>query len=343
MTTRRALPWVFLVVVVALLGWKLGTTQFDWKGFAHSLRAVNLRLISLAFVVVNLNNPLRAMRWALFLRPALRSAGRRPKWTELVGAQFIGFTALALFGRLGELVRPLLISRRTGLTFSSQIAVVAVERVFDLMAFGLIFAVNLLVATNLRGIPYLSKAGYFIAAMTLFLVVFVVLVRVAGEALAHAAERVIGMVSTSAGESMRDKILGFQSGLNVIDSFADFALAASLSFVIWITIAIAYILVIQAFPDPVRALTPGHTIVLMGFSIAGSALPIPGGSGAWAGNTYALGLFGIPGEFAASAGLLLWIVLNMSVVPGGLLFSRLEGISLRSIVTRSEAGEEARS
>ena len=70
----------------------------------------------------------------------------------------------------------------------------------------------------------------------------------------------------------------------------------------------------------------------MGFSIAGSALPIPGGSGAWAGNVFALtNLLHIPGELAAGAGLAVWLVTSMSVIPAGLVFAQQGGISLTEL------------
>ena len=52
----------------------------------------------------------------------------------MVPAQFIGFTSVAVLGRLGEFVRPYLVARRQQVTFTSQLAVYTVERVFDLLA-----------------------------------------------------------------------------------------------------------------------------------------------------------------------------------------------------------------
>jgi uncharacterized membrane protein YbhN (UPF0104 family) len=97
------------------------------------------------------------------------------------------------------------------------------------------------------------------------------------------------------------------------------------------------VLVLRAFPAPVHDMTVAATIVLMGFSIAGSALPIPGGSGAWAAIVLAMtSLFHIPQELAWGAGMIVWLVLNMSVIPGGLIYARLEGISLGQVAKRSE-------
>ena len=342
MNLRRAIPWLLLALVAGLVAWKLSTSHFDWGGFARSFRTANAGLIALAILVIYINYVIRALRWAVFLRPAFKVSGRTPTpWSKLVGSQFIGFTGLSIFGRIGELIRPLLISRLTGLSFASQIAVLTVERIFDLGAFGLIFALTLLIAPQLQALPYLHKAGYTIGGLTVVIAAFIVAVRLAGEVVAKVTQQLVGLVSKPAGGIAAEKILAFRHGLDVIDSFVDFLYAAALSLFLWATIALSYLLTLKAFPAPVHDLSLGHTIVLMGFSIAGSALPIPGGGGAWAGNVFALNsLFHIPGEQAASAGLLVWLVTSMTVIPVGLIFAKIDGISLGQVARRSEDVEE---
>jgi ABC-type molybdate transport system permease subunit len=111
----------------------------------HILHAVGL--IYLAYVV-------RAIRWKIFLRPVRNTSA----W-GLIPPTIIGFAGLALLGRPGELIRPYLISRRLNLTFSSQLAVWAVERIFDIAAFTLLLPMlaacfaAMLVPTLLRDVP----------------------------------------------------------------------------------------------------------------------------------------------------------------------------------------------
>ncbi len=342
MNTRRRLTWVLAAAVLAFLVCKLRTSHFYCSVFVRSFRTADARLLLLAVLVIYSNNLFRALRWSIFLRPAYRASGLTPiPWYHLIGSQFLGFTGLALFGRIGELIRPLLVARRTGLSFPSQVAVVTVERVFDLSAFALIFTGNLLLSPNLRTLPYLHRAGFTIGGLTLALLIFVVAIRLAGTAVARAAKALVGIISKPAGAALAEKILSFRAGLNVIDSLADFGLIAFLSLALWGTIASCYVLVTKAFPAPVHTLTAAHTIVLMGFSIAGSALPIPGGSGSWAGNVFALTeLFGIPKELAVSTGLMLWMILTLSIIPAGLLYARIEGISLGQVARRSEEAED---
>jgi uncharacterized protein (TIRG00374 family) len=342
-TLRTLLPWLVLLLLAGFIGHKLHTSHFDWAGFARSWRTADFRLIALAIAVILTNYVFRAMRWAVFLRPAYRALGQKPiHWWSLVGSQFIGFTGLVLFGRIGELIRPLLVSRRTGLTFSSQIAVVTVERVFDLGAFALIFSLNLLLAPGLQNLPHhelFHKVGYAIAAVTVILCVFVAAVRLAGSAVAALMNRLIGLVSKPAGISAAEKILSFRNGLNVIDNLLDFLWAAALSLATWFAIAITYVLTLKAFPPPVHALTIADALLLMGFSVVGGIVQLPGvGGGAQALTIGALTqLFGIPTALAISSGLMVWLTSSMCVIPFGLIYAKIEGISLRQVATKSEA------
>ena len=331
---------------MAFVGWKLHSSHFDWAGFAASWETADFKLIALGTALIYFNYLIRAMRWAVFLRPAIRHSGvKRTSWVGLVGSQFIGFTGLAIFGRIGELIRPLLVSRRTNLTFSSQVAVVTVERVFDLGAFAVLFSLNLLLSPSLQTLPYHEKfhtVGYAVAGLTIFLATFVGGVRLAGTFMAGLVRRLVGLVSKPAGVMAGGKILEFREGLNVIESFGDFLLATGLSLVLWITIALSYVAVMKAFPAPVHDLNVASTIVLLGFSVVGSLVALPGvGGGAQVGIISALTLlFGIPKELAVSSGLMVWLVSTMSVIPAGLIFAKVEGISLGQVARRSEAEEK---
>jgi glycosyltransferase 2 family protein len=344
MNKRKAVIWLVVVALVALLAWKLHTSHFDWAGFWRACRSADWRLLLLATAIIWLNMLFRAARWAVFLKPSL-PPGERAPWYSLIGSQFIGFAGLAIFGRIGELIRPFLVSKRTGLPFSSQVAVVAVERIFDLGAFALIFSADLLLAPQLNSLPYHERfhmVGFAIAGLTLVLVLFVVTVRVAGGPTARLFGSITGKVSKSAGETVAGKILEFRDGLNTIATVGDFVSVTIMSILMWICIAASYVIVMRAFPSPVHDLTIAHVVLLMGFSVVGSLVQLPGiGGGAQALTIGALTeLFRIPAELAASAGLILWAISSMSIILPGLIYARIEQVSLGSVTKASEAAGE---
>jgi uncharacterized protein (TIRG00374 family) len=322
---KRALPWLVLAAVIAFVAWKLHGSHFDYAGAWAAIRTANPWLLAAAILVIYSNCILRALRWSLFLRA---DGGPAVPWTRLAGSQFIGFTGLALFGRIGELIRPLLVARRAQRTFASQIAVVTVERVFDLAAFGTLFAVTLLSSPTLRALPFIGQAGKVIGGLTVVLFLFVALVLLAGDTVARLAAKLSPTVA--------EKVLTFRDGLRVIRG--SFLPVAAISLGLWASVVTAYWLVFHAFPAPVSNLGLGAAVVITGFSIAGSALPVPSGSGSWAGISFALArLFHVPDTIAIPAGLLVWAVGTLAIIPAGLLFARTEGISLTGLLGKSEA------
>jgi hypothetical protein len=82
-----------------------------------------------------------SVRWSLLLRH-----NKRVPPLALLGTQVIGFTAVALIGRLADPVRPYLVSKKTGLSLSTQFAVYIVERLFDFGAMALIICSVILLA-----------------------------------------------------------------------------------------------------------------------------------------------------------------------------------------------------
>ena len=344
MNQRKLIVWAITLLAAGLIAWKLHSSHFDWLAFWRACRSVDWRLLLLAVLIIYTNFIFRAARWALFLKPSM-PPGERVSAAKLIPSQFIGFTGLAVLGRIGELIRPYLVSRRTGLSFSSQLAVVAVERIFDLAAFGILSGGNLLFSQQLNALPYHERYhlfGYAILGIIVFLSLFVVFVRVAGEAMARTLGALAGKISPSAGETVAAKILEFRSGLNTVGSFGDFLAISGLSLLTWVSIAVSYVVVMRAFPAPVHDLTQSHILLLMGFSVVGSLVQLPGiGGGAQLLTIGALTvLFRIPNELASSAGMILWVITNMSVIPAGLLFTRGEHVSLRSLAKQSDDAAE---
>ena len=196
----------------------------------------------------------------------------------MVPAQFIGFTAVAVLGRLGEFVRPYLVARRQHVTFTSQLAVYAVERVFDLLAAAVIIAVTLSISTSVRSLPYhqqFRRAGYFGIAPPLLLALVAVTIRFLGR-VADSASRAFGVISKKLAHAVQEKILAFSYGLDAIAGWSELLLVLLYSFSTWGLIALAYVVVVHAFSVPELASIPAaQTILLMAGSLFGSFAQLP--------------------------------------------------------------------
>jgi hypothetical protein len=343
MTKRNGVLWlvvfVVLAVVVALLWNKV---HFDWTMFWQQLRYVSVGHIVAGIALIYATYWLRAIRWAVFVSPTKKvSAG------SLLGSQFIGFTAVALFGRLADLTRPYLVARRIGLSLSSQVAVYTIERMFDLGAAAVIFSCAL--AFTPKNLPHhdvFVRAGVLSLGATLAIAVFAGAVRLAGGTIAGFARGTVGLLSKSAGESIATKIIGFRDGLNALSSARDFGIVVLLSLAMWGLIGSAYLQTAHAFvhTPELGGLTFSRTMLLMAVSIGGSLLQLPviGWFTQIAVTAAAMHTFyGAPIEAATACGAMLLVVTFLCIIPTGFIYSQVEHVNLKRVAQESEAAGTA--
>lgn len=339
MKKRSGIVWIAVVVVLAVVVFLFrDKVHFDWKMFWHQLKHVAWIHIWAGIALIYATYWLRSIRWSVFLSPTKKVPAH-----SLIGSQFIGFTAVALFGRLADLTRPYLVSRRVALPLSSQIAVYTIERMFDLGAAAIIFSSAL--AFTPKDLPHhevFVRAGLLSLALTLVIAVFAGVVRVSGGVVAGFARATLGRLSKPVGESIATKIIGFRDGLNALSSMRDFGIAALLSLAMWGMIGSAYMQTAHAFAQTpeLASLTFSRTMLLMAASIGGSLLQLPiiGWFTQIAVTAAAMHEFyGAPIEAATACGALLLLVTFLCIIPAGLVYSRVEHVNLKKIASESEA------
>jgi len=347
MDKKRYVAYAVVAAILAALIYMQFRTwkDFDWPTFWSQWKQLRPRHIVQAIALIYLHYFLRALRWKIFLRPVRSEVSA----IRLISPTLIGFTGMALLGRPGELIRPYLIARRTNLTFSSQMAAWAVERIFDICAFTvlLVFAI-FLPGTALHFLPPDVYHGVEIFGL-LFLVLAVaisvgaVLVAKFGEAVSTWVERRFSHLAANLGHRIAQKVREFHSGLDTIHDALAFFEIVGVSLGIWSCIALAYLEVTHAYGSVLQQMTISKILPLIGSSMVGSLIQLPGiGGGSQLGTISALQhIFRVQQELAASCGITLWLVTFVAVVPGGLLLAHRERLSLRKLSEES-VQEEAR-
>jgi uncharacterized membrane protein YbhN (UPF0104 family) len=318
--------------------------SFDWSTLTLTFDSIRWLQLALATVLIYGAYITRAFRWSVFMRPTKPATP-----AQMIPAQFIGFTAVAVLGRLGEFVRPYLVARRQQVTFTSQLAVYAVERVFDLLAAAGIIAVTLSISKSVQNLPYhqqFRRAGYLGIAAALLLALIAVAIRFFGPAVAAAAGRAFGMISKKLAHAVQEKILAFSHGLDAIAGWSELLLVLLYSFATWGLIALAYVVVVHAFSVPeLQSIPAAQTILLMAGSMFGSFAQLPAiGGGSQVAIIYVLtSILRVGPEAATACALTLYVVTFLTVIPAGLAFARVEHVSLRNIARESEIEEELKS
>jgi len=337
---------VFLILAVLVYLQFRTWRNFDWgRLFQYGL---NWRHIVHGVALIYFAYFLRAVRWKIFLQPVRKQASI---W-RLLSPTVIGFTGLALLGRPGELIRPYLIARRENLPFASQVAVWAVERIFDVGAFTVLLVAAIFLPSKLRAFTEAAPAevrqwihltGYALITLVTGLLVAAVLMAYRGNRIAQWVEGRFSHLAENLGHRIAQKIREFTVGLNTIHGAFAFLQLSAVSLLMWWVIALAYKEVTHAYGAPMNGLSTTKVLLLMGSSMIGSMVQLPGvGGGSQLATISALDhVFHIvPKELAVSCGIMLWLVTFVAVVPVGLLLSHHERLSLRELSAETAQAEE---
>jgi uncharacterized protein (TIRG00374 family) len=310
--------------------------KFDWAMFWSRTEHVNWLYLFYGLAFTYLAYVLRAVRWRIFLKPVHKTTSMR-----LLAPQFVGFAALAMLGRAGEMIRPYIIAKKERLTFTSQMAVWGVERIFDMGAFALMLAASFL-SPDLRALkfyPQLREASFALMGLIVCLVVGLIVVRRSGERVAEFLHQRFAFAPRLA-HHLREKVLSFSNGLQTIQDLASALQLVGVSLVMWLLIALAYFSITHAYPE-LRFMTLPREVVLMGSSMVGSMLQLPavGGGSQLATISMLKSGFGVEEELAVSCGMMLWAITFMSVIPTGLAIARREHVSIRAVAEAEEKAE----
>src|SRR6185503_8251637 len=134
-------PRVLLGVAISVAAAALLVVTTDLGQVADRLRQAQVVWLAPALLVLAAQAWVRATRWASLIRPSVeRAVGA----AQVLDAMLVGYFVNAILpGRLGEVARALVVSRREAVAFSGVAASVVVERAVDVMALAALASVAL--------------------------------------------------------------------------------------------------------------------------------------------------------------------------------------------------------
>ncbi len=348
---------IVLAALAALFVWARQRIHFDFGVFGAQVARADWSKIGIATGCIYVAYIFRSARWALLLRH-IRKVGA----FSLVGTQVMGFTAVALIGRVADPVRPYLVAKKTGLPLSNQLAVYIVERLFDAGSIGLIFSIAMIWIPSADVLRAMAHSGMMARlavhhqewalfgvrfgglVLTLLGALFLFTIRLAGGAVAAFFEKGVGLVSKKLGHAVGSKVRAFHSGLDIIRSFSDFAVAVSLSLSMWALIAFTYYEVCKAFvaSPQLVAITAPKCVLLMVASGGASVLQLP--VLGWFSQiglvaVVVAAVLGAAPEAATASAAMLLVVTFLAIVPVGLIWAQFEHVSLRKVTAESGEAE----
>lgn len=299
-----------LLIYLFLKGVDPQKTRDAMLGASKSWLSLSLVLAILAFVM-------RAIRWTWILRPVARV-----RFWPAFRATAAGFAANNLPGKVGEVLRPALLSRWEKLPFSPLLASIVLERILD--GATVIFFLSVALWARPSNRASLSVLG-LLPAVALSTLVAATLFSVFRRA---QTERFFEKLWRLLPNRLQPRAQAFAA--TFVDGFASLKSPGLLTRIaagsigMWFVINLQIYCVLKAFR---LGLPFSASYVVTAAAVLGLAVPTPGGLGSYqAAVDQALrGFFGVAKEAAAGVAILAWVTSFVLITIIGLVFLLLAG------------------
>jgi uncharacterized protein (TIRG00374 family) len=301
--------------------------QVDLADVRRHLAAARLLPLLITVVLATLTFPIRAVRWRYLLR---RPDGAPMRFSPLWHATAMGFMANNVLPlRAGEIVRPLAVARIADVRFTSALASIAVERIFDALTIVLLLTIALAspglgAGVAVGGIPVSRLAATAAALSAAGLVAGSLMV-----ARPLAAERLVRRVVRS--ERLAYRLVGLlegvRQGLRALDSPRRVVPVVAWSLVLWLVNAASFWVCFAAFDIQVGF---AGALLVQGLLVFGVSVPsTPGYVGPFEAAIVAgLALYGVPEDRSFSYALAYHVTTFLPIVLLGLWSTVRTGVGV---------------
>jgi uncharacterized protein (TIRG00374 family) len=324
-TARIALS---VTVSAVFLGFAI--RKVDWAEAAAALAAAHYIYVLPMFGVTIWSLYIRAQRWRILLRPV-----GTPAMRTLVSATNIGFMAnMVLPLRMGEVIRPVLVSRKENEPLSGILATVVLERIFDMFTILFLFGVSAsLVAVS----DQVRHWGYYLSGLAAVVAAVVIIVRWQEALALRILQLVLRPLPATISGPVDNFFRGFVQALETLQSPLTFVQLLGWSLYLWLVIAAIYLIGILAFDIPAPLLVGSVTVSAI-VAIAVSVPQAPGYIGSFQlGCTLSLAIFNVSQSHAIAYSIVSHLTQFVGVVIAGLYSLAREGMTMRQLEAVSEA------
>ena len=330
---NRTLRIVLSITISAVfLGFAI--RKVDWGEAAAALAAAHYMYVLPMFGVTIWTLYIRAQRWRILLRPV-----GTPAMRTLVSATNIGFMAnMVLPLRVGEVIRPVLVSRKENEPLSGILATVVLERIFDMFTILFLFGVSAsLVAVS----DQVRHWGYYLSGLAATVAAAVIIVRWQEALALRILQLALRPLPAALSAPVDNFFRGFVQALETLQSPLTFVQLLGWSLYLWLVIALIYLLGILAFDIPAQVLVASITVSAI-VAIAVSVPQAPGYIGSFQlGCTLSLAIFNVSQSHAIAYSIVSHLTQFAAVVAAGLYSLAREGMTMRQLEAVSEANGTA--
>jgi uncharacterized protein (TIRG00374 family) len=330
----RAWKPLVLSLIVATAALYLTFRKTDWSELFGTFGDISLLPLLAILPLLTLSYICRIQRWKVLIGPISKVT-----FNEACAPLLTGFMVNSLLpGRVGEVLRALLLSRKTGVPRAASFATVVLARLFDGLTLSAMTLCLLGVMWNVLG-PTVRTG--LIAATVLYLVILTILVllrkwRERVTLIIIAPFRWTGM--KNAATWLERLLLSFAGGLEVLRNRAEVLVVSILSLCVWGCLIAAVVPVFLSMGLVFHWYYPILVLVLAGF---GMLIPTPAGTGT---VHYALGVVfpaitGVDGNSAKVMAIVFHATQFLPIIVVGLIAALKEGVTAGTVENLAESDD----
>lgn len=302
--------------------------RLDWAVLLSELGRLHWGFLPLLILITLATFWVRALRWRHLL-----PAGVGVSRVSLFESTLVGFTATFILPlRVGEIIRPWVLSRWQPVRFSAGLASIVIERVFD--ALTLLVLLGFTIA-KLESVPPLVSAGAKVVAVLAVVILIIMIAAYLGaNQMVQLGERMIVAILGKRCPRLAEKLVAmvedFLAGLRGISSLKDLVWSIFWSAVLWSLLVLLYQVGLWSFGAE-ASIWVGVTVCVM-IALAVAAPGAPGFVGTFQlGCVVALALFAYPEEFGVAYSIVLHAIQALTVVVCGFVILHRRGLHLSDI------------
>lgn len=340
-------------ILISIIFIYLGFKNVPFNDLIKYISEINYIYIIPGAALVILGFISRAIRWKILL-------GDNEKFPLVFNVMMTGFMLNSIMpGRIGEIARPVLMSKKGNTDFSKALSSVAVERIFDLSILLLFFAglypfIEIPETLSYKFGEYILNKNLllsFVSGMTkiglvlglgLFLIAFEKtrrLMFLCVDLMEFLSKKISDnfyiKVEKYLSGFLRKFIQGMAEGIKAVKSPGKLLVVVVLSFLAWFFQVLSYYMVARGCSG-INLSIPELTFVLIVVSFFIAIPSVPGFWGVWeAGGIFAMSVFQISKTDAAGFNLINHAVQMFPVIIIGLVCAWIAGFSIRNIKEKS--------
>lgn len=317
---------VIIGIILSVILVYFSLRGIDFSAVMDGFRKIDYRFIYPMVLLLVVMQIIRSIRWGILLSPL-----EKISQFTLFSVTSVGFMAIvSIPARLGELARPYLIARKSGIKMSSALGTIFIERVFDSLTVFAVFMTTLV----LTPLPlWLVRSSMLFLGLTLIIIILMFLLLFQRQACLRIITPALCHLPTRFSQIINNLIHHFIDGFQIIRDIKSLLAIAVLSVLFWLCDIGSIYFMFRAFHFDLPLIATCVLLVILMIGIA-----IPAGPG-FVGNWHffcilGLAVYGVPKAEALSFAIIYHFLSIGTIILLGLIFLPFNRFSLTDLKSK---------